>query len=323
MPRKVLPYLLLAAIGGACFFTWKSLKREAPRPTAEALPTRTLRPAAQARSKPARLEFLTDIGQPYQARIIQFRNATTSGCSEPELRFLYKLLEESPPKGELPEHWFVIANDIITKILANETDPERFASNLIGLLNSPQQPDVIRDYAVQHLATWLNPRSAQASATRLATASPEIAAQVLQSLAAATIDPTLEHSTVPGTTLMMLVELNRSKSGVDCSEAIATLTPWLALALQDGSTLSNPIRVSAVSAAGILAPAEFRPLIRRIAYQENAGSSLRLPAIAALGEAGDAEDLPKLHEIAANSPDLSYAANDAAAALATRFPASH
>lgn len=323
MSRKAIPYLLLAVLGGAGFFTWKILNSEAPSPTTEAPLLRTLRPAPRALPQPTRLEFLTDIGQPYQARIIQFRNTLATGCSEPELRFLYQLLEKSPPKGELPEHWFVIANDIMTRILANETDPGRFSSNLIGLLTSPQQPDVIRDYAVQHLATWLNPRSAQATATHLPTASPEIAAQVLESLAAATIDPALEQSTIPGTTLMMLVELTRSNSGVDCSQAITTLTPWLALALQDGSTLSNPIRVSAVSAAGILAPAEFRPLIRRIAYQENAGSSLRLPAIAALGQAGDAEDLPKLQEIAANSPELSYAARDAVTALASRFAVSH
>lgn len=319
MHRKALPYLLLAVLGGAGFFTWKNLNSPAPHDATEASLPRATRPAPRAPLQPTRLEFLTDIGQPYQARIIQFRNALATGCSEPELRFLYQLLEKSPPKGELPEHWFVIANDIMTRILANETDPERFSSKLIGLLHSPQQPDVIRDYAVQHLANWLNPRSAQATATRLPTASPEIAAQVLQSLAAATTDPALEQSTIPGTTLMMLVELTRSNSGVDCSQAITTLTPWLNHALQDGSTLSNPIRVSAVSAAGILAPTQFRPLIRRIAYQENAGSSLRLPAIAALGQAGDADDLPKLQDIAASSPELSYAAQDAKRTLVARL----
>lgn len=204
-------------------------------------------------------------------------------------------------------------------ILTHETDPNRFAGRFTAILNSPGQPEVIRDYAVQFLATWLNPGSAHSPSTRLPAASPELASGVTRSLAAAAIDPALAHTTIPGTTLMMLADLTRSGSGVDCSEAIETLKPWLALALQDGSPLANPTRVSAVSAAAILAPAEFRPLIRHIAYQENAGPSLRLPAVAALGQAGEEEDLPKLQAIATSSPALAYAARDAAATLAARL----
>lgn len=321
MFRKSLPYILLAVLGGVGVFAWKN--QNTPAPVAAAPDIASSRPSPRAFPQPTRLDFLTDIGQPYQVRITQLRNTLATECSEPELRYLYQLLEKSPPKGELPEHWFVIANDIMTRILTYETDPQRFANNFTGLLNASHQPEVIRDYAVQYLASWVNPRSAQATATRLATPSPEIAAQVLQSLAAATIDPALEQSTIPGTTLMMLVDLTRSGSGVDCTPVIATLKPWLSLALQDGSTLSNPIRVSAVSAAGILAPDEFRPLIRKIAYQGNAGSSLRLPAIAALGQAGEVDDLAKLREIADSSPELTYAAQDAVTALSTRHAASN
>jgi hypothetical protein len=316
---KALPYLLLALLGGACVFAWKNQSSPAPLDVTQVSPAPATRVASRVAPQPTRLDFLADIGLPYQVRITQLRNTLATECSEPEIRFLYQLLEKAPPKGELPEHWYVIANDIMTRILAHETDPQRFSSNFIGLLNSTNQPEVIRDYSVQYLATWLNPRSAQATTSSLPTASPEIAAQVLESLAAATIDPSLEQSTIPGTTLMMLVDLKRSGSGVDCGQAIATLKPWLGHALQDGSTLSNPIRVSAVAAAGILAPEEFRALIRTIAYQESGGSSLRLPAIAAIGQAGDEADLPKLHKIASSSPELTYAAQDATASLASRL----
>lgn len=306
MFRKPLPYILLALVVGAGVFAWRH--RYIPAHPAAMEAPRTL-------PQPTRLDFLTDINHPYQLRITQLRDTLATECGEPELRVLYHLLESPPPKGEVHEHWYVIANDIMTRILNYETDPRRFSSGFIGLLNASHQPEVIRDYAVQYLAAWLDPRSAQATPTTLPTASPEIAAQVLQALAAATIDPSLDQSTIPGTTLMMLVDLTRSGSGVDCTQAIATLKPWLGHALQDGSTLSNPIRVSAVTAAGILAPEEFRSLIRRIAYQENGSPSLRLPAIAALGQAGDADDLAKLREIAANSPELSYAARDAGKSL--------
>ena len=118
---------------------------------------------------------------------------------------------------------------------------------------------------------------------------------------------------------MMLADLIRSASTADYTPAIETLKPWLALALQENSSLPNPTRVSAVSAAALLAPAEFRHVLRDIAYAENDGFSLRLPAIAALGQAGEEEDLPKLQAIAAASPVLAYAAADAAAALTARL----
>jgi hypothetical protein len=322
MFRKSMPYLLPALLGGAAVFAWQHHKGPAPTEITEAPPPRMRTQAPRSAPQPTRLDFLSDTGLPYQARITRFRNTLATGCSEPEIRFLYRLLESSPPTGELPEHWYVIANDIMTAILANETDPGRFSGIFIGLLNSPHQPEVIRDYAVQHLATWLNPLSVQATATSLPTASPELAGQVLESLAAAATDPSLEQTSIPGTILMMLVDLKRT-GGVDCSQAVATLKPWLTQALRDDSPLGNPIRVSAVGAAGILAPDEFRPLIRNIAYQENGGSSLRLPAIAALGQAGEAADLPKLREIAASSPELTYAAQDAVIALSSRQPAAN
>jgi hypothetical protein len=316
MSRKPLSYLLLTLVGGAGFFVWKSASNP---PVSEIVaPVRPKHSSARAIPQPTRLDFLTDTGQPYQVRISLLRNTLSSECSEPELRYLYQLLEKPAPKGELPEQWYVIANDIMTKIFTYENDPQRFSTNFIGLLNDSHQPEVIRDYAVQYLAAWLNPRSAQATAVSLATPPPEIAAQVLQSLVSAMMDPALEQSSIPGTTLMMLVELKRSESGVDCTQAITTLKPWLSQALQDGSTLNNSVRVSAVSAAGILAPTEFRPIIRKIAYQENGSSSLRLPAIAALGHSGNAEDLIELQRIAGSSSNLTFAAQDSIQLLELR-----
>lgn len=324
MYRTSLLYLLIVIIVGLGVFTWKSHDNTAdPISAAQPSASRTPRQTPSTVHQAPRLHFVTDTGLPYQVRITQLRHTLATGCSEPEIRFLYQLLKDTPPKSELLEHWYVIANDIMTQILSHETDSRRFCENFTGLLNSPRQPEVIRDYAVQHLADWLNPRSSQATAARLPVASSEIADQVLRDFATAAIDPSLEKTSIPGTILMMLVDLKRSGSEVDCNNAIITLKPWLTQALQDQSPLGNPIRVSAVVAAGILAPEEFRPLIRNIAYEENSDSSLRLPAIAAIGHAGDAADLPNLNKIASASPELSYAAQDAAIALTSRLNASH
>lgn len=316
MLTKSAPYLIAAVLGVAGVF---ALKNFTSTPV-QAEATAPARPARPARPQTSRLDFLTDTSIPYQLRISRLRDEFATGCSEPDLRTLYQLLETPPPASELPEHAYVIANDLMNLILTHETDPHRYAKNFTALLSSPQQPDVLRDYAVQFLATWLTPRAADSPpSSRLPAASRELASQVTQALAAATTDPALAHTTIPGTSLMMLTDLTRSNSGVDCSQAIEILKPWLRQALQEDSPFSNPTRVSAVSAAAILAPDEFRPVIRHIAYQETAAPSLRLPAIAALGLAGQAEDLPKLQAIAASSPSLTYAAQDAATALASNL----
>ena len=324
MSRRSLLFLALAFIGIAGVYAWKNAKNANTQPAAAVIPaTPARRPQASLRQSPlppaTRLDFLTDLGQPYQVRINLLRNTLATECSEPELRYLYQLLDQAADKAEIPEHWYVIANDIMTQILSHETNPERFTTHFTGLLGDARQPEVLRDYAVQYLAAWLNPRSAQATTHRLPTPPPAMAAQVLQSLVTAATSSELSQTTIPGTTLMMLVDLTRSGSGVDCTPAIASLKPWLRHALEAGSPLGQATRVSAVAAAGVLAPDEFRPTLRRIAFQENSSAALRLPALAALGQAGEAADVPQLQQIAATHPELAYAASDACRVLTTRL----
>ena len=321
MLRRSLPYLLLVGIGAASWGFWRqgsALKVEGnPRSPARhsplSLPPRLATPVV------TRLSFLTDLSQPYQVRINLLRSTLAEGCSEPELRYLYKLLAKGADKAEIPEHGYVVANDLMTQLFCHETDPKRFADNFTALLHDPQQPEVIRDYAVQFLATWLNPRSALATPSALAVPSPEIAAQVLNSLVTAATSPAFSQTSVPGTTLMMLVDLTRSGSGVDCSKAIAILKPWLTQALGESSSLNLAVRVSAVTAAGVLAPEEFRPTLRKIAYRTDGSAALQLPALASLGQSGEATDLPQLQKIAATQPALAYAAADACRVLTTRL----
>lgn len=267
---------------------------------------------------PENLAFISDPGQPWQVRIDQLRRTLENECSELELRHLYRLLEGGPPKGELPEHWYIIANDIMTCLYYHESDPERYSRNLIQLLNSPSQPLVLRDYTVQHLASWLDLRPSETNGSRVPPPSAEITSQVLQAMVAATTDRDLEQTRIPGTTLMMLITLSRAPGSVDCSQAISALTPWLTRALHEGAMLDNSVRVSAIQAAGILLPERFRPVIRKIAYSENSLPSLRLPAIAALGLCGEEKDVEMLREIIASRPEFSYAAGDASSLLAGR-----
>lgn len=314
MMRTLIYCLMSAVVGGIMVAAWNHHAENDKSGTPVVSPARvsTNRRPAPA---PSRFGFVVDAGQSWQVRVARLRTELAGECGEADIRALYQMLASGCPKGEVPEHWYVIANDIMNHLLAHETDSNRFSTRMVGLLEDPRQPEVIRDYSVQCLASWLSPNSASNGASSLPSPTPEGATEVLRAMVASATSPELEQTSIPGTTLMMLVEIKRAGS-VDCAKTVEMLKPWLQRALQDGSTLNHSARVSAVSAAGILMPEEFRPVIRRIAYSDKGASTLRLPAVAALGYAGEADDLPILECIAETSPELSYAAQEAAKVLA-------
>jgi len=317
--KKSLFFAVPVLIGAVVICVWKT--RHLPADALSTAPPPAVRHthARPPAATPTSLNATTDPGQAWQVRVALLRNSLRSECGEPEIRYLYELLAKGAPKGELPEHWYVIANELMNQLLIHDSDCERLSANLLRLLQDDHQPLVLRDYAVQHLATLLTPHSRQTPTGEAPQPPPEISTQILRALVAAATDSALEQSSIPGTTLMMLINLVRSPGNVDCSQAVTALKPWLSLALQDGSSISTPVRVSAVQAAGVLAPQEFRPTLRRLAYQENGQSSLRLPAIAAIAHCGEAADLQKLEQIARTHPELFYAAREAGAALTSRL----
>jgi hypothetical protein len=324
MSRRSLIYSLLIAcslFGGLGWWRWQ---KSGAITTPEVNQHITRHPVASRQLTPpaARLVFLTDLARPYEARIQLLHSTLESECSEPEIRYLYQLLEKGPAAAELPEQGYMIANDIMGQLIHYDTDRIRLATRFTALLNDSQRPAVLRDYAVQFLGRLIDPRKAADLSNSQATSlAPEITAQVMKSLVIAATDPALTQTSVPGTTLMVFVNLARSGEALDCGPSIATLKPWLSQALGEGSTLSLACRVSAVIAAGALAPEDFRATIRKIAYQPDGEGTLQLCALASLGQSGDAADLPKLQHVSTTHPTLAYAALEASRVLTARLSA--
>ncbi|MEI7910009.1 MAG: hypothetical protein WCK77_10265 [Verrucomicrobiota bacterium] len=288
-----------------------------PRPPAEASAGRLHPPSADAL---ARFAFYSDCSIPHQSRITRLREALAESCSAEDLDCLYHLLITCPrPAKESEGHWFVLANDLMSQLCRRDPDAGRFTRQFLAVMGDASRNPVLRDYAVQHLAAWVDPRrQAPRGATVPAGGIIALRRSVITSMAKTAIDPTLASTTVPGTVLMALVNISRVDASV-CSGAFETLRPWITKALADGSNLSMPVRVSIIHAAAAAAPANYLPAFRAIAYRREAAPALRLAAIAAIAANGDKSDLDPIRAIPADTPALAFAAKDATRVLSARM----
>jgi hypothetical protein len=314
-PKLLIGIALPAALAGAVLiWAWKFRQPPAQGSAAPAAPRAQAPPAVPEALKP-----LTDVALPWQVRVEVLRRALKSRCGEDELVYLYRLLETGAQRGEAPEHWYVVANDIMEQLKLRDPDASRYCTRLLALLDDARQPPVLRDYAVQHLAAWLDPRrpmppGAAGPAGRIAA----LRSSVISALAQTATDPSIATTSIPGTVLMALINLSHVDAPA-CAPAFAALRPWLAGALADGSKLSPSVRVSAIHAAAAAAPADYLPVFRGVAFRRDAPPALRLAAIAAIAACGDNSDLAPLRAIPAATPALAFAANDAIRALSTRL----
>jgi hypothetical protein len=267
----------------------------------------------------ARFAFFTDGAIPHQLRISMLRQSFSEGCSPADLACLYQLLNGTKPSGKDDEEtWFVLANDLMGQLCRYDPDPDRFTGRLVAYMGDSSRHPVLRDYAVQHLAAWLDPRRAlPRGSTPPATSWSALRASVLDALARTATDPVLASTTVPGTVLMSLCSLARTDREI-CSKAFATLRPWLASALGGDSNLSLPVRVSAVHAASSADPDGYLPVFRSIAYRPDATPAIRLAAINAIGRFGSESDLPSLREVSASTPSLAVGVAAALRSLTAR-----
>lgn len=269
---------------------------------------------AVAAEIPSVLQNLTDHAQPWQWRIDQLRSELAITRSESELLYLYQILGKPTPDAELPQTWYLIANEIMIELGKHDAQAQRFTSQMLTLAQDESKPLVIRDYAVQHLITYVHTRWANASSSDRA--SSENFSSLLNACAALAVDPKLQKTSIPGTTLMMLMGLAQlPQASKGCSAAIMTLKPWLSSVFAEGSMTSEPVRVSALKAAAMFAPDEFRDVIRSHAFGESMPLALQLPAIAALARCGQAQDVPKLQQLADQIPALHFAALKASQSL--------
>lgn len=268
------------------------------------------RPAAlqsQLVVRESRFTSLTDTTVRWQVHVDSLRNLDAATLGEHDVDVLYSLLHHTPQAG-YEEQWWVVVNEIMEQMRLQAIAPERYTPELLSILRNSSAPEVLRDYAVQHVGQWVTPRGAELGYPH--EQNPELVKETAEALASLIRDPSISHRSIPGTSLLVLVDMQAGGIATELIEpSIESLNPWFSAVLSGQITTGPLTLISAINAIAMLRLEEHRPSIRALAVSpESIDPSLRLNTIAALGLIGDASDLETLASIADSDSRFHHAA---------------
>ena len=193
---------------------------------------------------------------------------------------------------------------------------DRLGPALTALVVDPTQLEVVRDYAIQHLSQWIAPPSVDTPGEK----SPQHISTALQAIAATVTDPSIAHTSIPGTALMVLTANNEYLFEELTAPIWQKLDPTLSAILKGETHGSLSTRTSIIQSVALRGSQTHLPLIRSFALDEDANPSLRLSSIAALGIYRSVEDRDYLQSIAGGSSRYRYAARTALKRLQDTAP---
>lgn len=295
--------VLLAAAAIAC---WQLLGDEGQTQRKDVEVGNSAESSSRQNVLKSRFENLANTSVRWQVHVDKLRALDAATLGEHDIDILYTLLDHTPPAGQ-EENWWVVVNEIMEQMRIQAIAPERYTPELLVILRNPAASEVLRDYAVQHLGQWVTPRGKDLGYPY--EQDENLVKETAETFESLVQDPTLANSSIPGTTLLVLVDM---KEGGVSQEIIVPvierLDPWFAAVLS-GQISTGPLtRISAISAIAMLRLVEHRPSIRALAQSEDIDPSLRLNTIAALGLIGDTSDFATLDAIADSDSRFRYAA---------------
>ena len=177
---------------------WATRHKELPAPTPAGI---------GVTADNSRWEVLFDGKRPLAERLSRARRIDGSF----PLPLLEAKTREFGPEsaGQFAEHHFAIWNEIIGQCRRRNLQPGSLSVFLIGEIQNPALPPVIRDYAVQHLAHWICPGSPEHPGER----ENEKRRQGVELLCAIAGDGSVRGLSIPGTALLALSR-NGKKPGL-------------------------------------------------------------------------------------------------------------
>lgn len=193
--------------------------------------------------------------------------------NQAERTALYDYLRghEAEPAGPMRG---VVKNDVILALKRQQPPPQELAGALAGMFYDKEQDPMIRNYALQHLASWYG----QCSEKR----------EIVDALWAGTTDT--DASTV-GTALIGLSRLSQASAPVD-TVRLTTAATTVAVNPSGNETA----RITALQVCSQLGVKDVLPVAVNLA----GGSGtvpLRVSALAAVGALGGADQIPWLNRL--------------------------
>ncbi len=319
MNKPIILVASLSLIGAGSLVYWQSQRPEPTpqetitQPVVKPATTRAPRPATQT---PSLVSRITDSSLRYEVRVDALRRLDAKSLTPQEIDTLYTLLNHTPKAGH-EESWWVVVNEIMEQMRKQAIAPERYTPAMLAIIRDENAPEVLRDYAIQHLGQWVTPRGAEQGYP--SEENPQLVQETARTLGRTITDATIAHTSIPGTTLMVMVDMLHG--GVPepiLTPILTSLQPWFQNTISGVNNTAKITRISAINAIAMLDLQEHSPSIRKLAESDQTDPSIRLNSIAALGRIGQAKDLDFLQSIASGDTKYRHAAKAALTKLSKK-----
>jgi len=234
----------------------------------------------------------------YVARIREI----SEELDEEDQRQLAKHLFECP-ENMRPEEWHWFANEVMNKLCHQVIPYSELSDVLVSLANDRNVDIVIRDYAIQHIIDRMVPVSATEAFEENSDKRKLLTDSLLQNASEL-------HLPISGTALQaMQIVLERAKVGSFSAKQaeefllneIEQKIDATALKLAQFSATHHLTRITAIQVCSQRKLVEVLKTSTAFAMDEGAPVSLRLSAIASIGQLGSAKDAKLLEDLIPSS----------------------
>jgi HEAT repeat protein len=233
-------------------------------------------------------------------RVEELRQLDARTLSEADVNSLYAYLTDraGAPRNE---EWWLVLNEIMEQIRLQAIAPELIVPTFLSILLDPNEAEVPRDYALQHLAQWITPNPQGLDIPH--EQDLRLIRDALAGIIRVIPEPGLGRTTIPGTGLIML-NLMQNAPFADqlLRSALGNLGSWIKrTVLGQNPDASDVLRGEAIQTVADFLLDEHAHYLRELAHDPRQSPDLRLRAIAALGDLGHPADRTPLLNLA-NSP---------------------